>query len=306
MKPDISIIIPAYNEIGNVPELYSAMNKYLKQTSINVQVVFVDDGSVDGTFNALKNQVIENANIKIIKLSKNFGAHAALRAGILHADADNCAFYYMDMPEPLANIENYYNELSNGYDLVYSERINYRGSLGSRFFSKLINKYIEKSFPQNGVCCLVFNNKIKVQLNNNIENDSSLFFQLFRLGFNKKAIPTEIIERKKGGSKWSMSKKIKLFIDTFVMFSYAPIRLISIIGIVFALIGLIGALAIIIIKVFNLFQISAGFPTLICLLTAGFGVTNVSLGIIAEYLVRTLDASRNRPTFIVDEIVSKR
>ncbi|WP_202915868.1 hypothetical protein [Pontibacter pamirensis] len=105
-----------------------------------------------------------------------------------------------------------------------------------------------------------------------------------------------------GKLKWTLSKKIKLLIDSFVAFSFAPIRLVSFIGVVFFLLGILWTGYIVFRKVmFD--DLASGWPALLSILMVGFGITNISLGIIAEYLRRTLDASRKRPVFVIDEIV---
>ena len=109
-------------------------------------------------------------------------------------------------------------------------------------------------------------------------------------------------ERAHGKSKWTLAKKIKLVIDSFVSFSFAPIRLVSICGFIFFFIGLIWS-SYLIFRKFAYDDLLQGWPTLISILLLGFGITNISLGIVAEYLWRTLDASRNRPAFIIDQIL---
>ena len=302
IKPDVSIIIPAFNESSGVEPLFSALREFVPKSGFSMQFVFVDDGSSDDTYERLAHQRIEGAQIRVIKLSRNFGSHAALRAGIFHAAADCCVFYYMDMPEDPSCISRYYEALQNGAELAYGERVGYRASLGSRIFAKLLDRFSDCDYPKDGVVGLGFGKKIKAQLNANIETDSSIFLQLFQLGFKKQAIPAQLQPRKSGKSKWTFSKKVKLFVDTFVMFSYMPIRLISIIGILFALFGVLLALFLVVVKVFQLFPLAAGWPMLISLIAIGFGITNVSLGIIAEYLLRTLATARKRPVFIADEI----
>lgn len=302
-RPDISLIIPAFNEAGNVSAIVGAISEYLTKTALWVQFVFVDDGSSDGTSEMLLAEA-KKARIpfKLIKLSKNCGSHAAMRAGILYADAELCVTGSMDLAEPLERIDVYYNELRNGFEIVYASRIDYRGGLGSRIFASLINKYIEPAYPREGLVGIGFGKKVKAALNQSIENNSSLFFQIFSMGFKQKAIPVVFNERRIGKSKWTLNKKIKLFIDSFVMFSYAPIRIIAAVGLLLALCGLLWALWIICSKLFAWYDYEAGWPMLTSILLIGFGITNISLGVIAEYLVRTLDAARRRPLFIVDEI----
>jgi dolichol-phosphate mannosyltransferase len=301
--PDISVIIPAFNEESSLPALFTALGEFVLSVGLYVQFVFVDDGSSDGTADFILSHTIKNAEVKLVKLSRNFGAHSALRAGIYHANADYCMFYSVDMPEPVSVITEFYAELNKGNDLVYSKRLGYRGSLGSRIYNKLVNRFVGLGFPEEGVLGVAFNQKIKRELNNNIEANSSVFFQIFSLGFKRSAITVEFRERQSGVSKWTLRGKIKLFIDSFVMFSYVPIRAISLIGIILALIGFFWALFILIQKLVSPEQIDAGWPTLLGILLIGFGVTNFSLGIIAEYLVRTLDAARKRPTFVIDGVM---
>lgn len=298
---DLSVIIPTYNECDNVHAITEAFNHFVKNIDFSIELVFVDDGSSDETLSMLKEENFE-CNVSIVKLSKNYGSHAAIRAGVLSAEADCCMFYYMDMSEPITCIEAFYHKLKEGYSIVYSERVGYKAGLGSRIFAKLVIQYIEKSYPKNGVSSIAFNGKVKKELNRNIENNSSVFFQIFQMGFNKIGIPIEIQERTKGKSKWTFSKKIKLFIDSFVMFSYMPIRAISVLGVVLSILGILWAGIIVICKLTGMLNVSIGWPTISCILLIGFGVTNISLGILSEYLVRTLDASRNRSVFIIEDI----
>lgn len=302
MKPDISVIVPAFNEEGAISLFFTAANDYVSSVDLSVQYVFVDDGSSDCTYESLCNQSIKGASVKVVKLARNSGAHAAIRAGFSCADADFCVAYAMDMPEPMNDMSLFYAEYQKGNEVVYSTRHGYKGSLGSRIYAKMVDRYINIGFPSEGVLCIGIGPKAKAELNNNIENNSSYGFQIFQMGFKRTGIETDYVDREVGSSKWSFNKKVKLFIDSFVMFSYMPIRAISILGAVFALIGIAAALLIIIFKIFHIVEFAAGWPTTSSLLLIGFGITNISLGIIAEYLVRTLDAVRNRPAFIVDEI----
>ena len=153
---------------------------------------------------------------------------------------------------------------------------------------------------------MMINRKIVDFLNSNIENNSSLHLQIINAGFESIIIGMDYRSRTKGISKWTMSKKIKLFIDSFVSFSYFPLRLVSIVGVILALAGIVYGIYIVVARLLhNDFQ--EGFPTIAALLLFGFGITNISLGIIAEYLWRTHDAAQKRPVFIIsNEIDIKR
>jgi dolichol-phosphate mannosyltransferase len=146
----------------------------------------------------------------------------------------------------------------------------------------------------------MFNRKIIDYLNENIEVNSSVSLQIIDAGFDSAIVGMNYRMRAGGSSKWTLSKKIKLFIDSFVSFSYMPIRVVSIVGILFAAVGIIYGIYIIIARLLYP-EMQQGYATIIVLLLFGFGITNISLGVIAEYLWRTFDAARNRPVFIISE-----
>lgn len=309
MKPQISIIIPFLNEEENIPNLVAELNNYLKNFSFPCQVIFVDDGSKDNSVNLLRAANHEFYDFKIVKLSKNFGSHAALRAGITVAEGQYITFMYADLQDPLEIVGQLYDKLKeSGADIIWGNRETVSSSFGERTFSQLyaalMKKYAVNNFPANGFDIVFFNNKVQKELNDNVEPNSSIFLQILTLGFKHAYISYKKRERKAGKSKWTLSKKIKLIVDSFVSFSFAPIRWVTIVGISMFIFGICWALYIIL-RALLLDDLSQGWPTLVSILMIGFGITNVSLGIIAEYLWRTLDVSRNRKVFIIDEIFGK-
>jgi dolichol-phosphate mannosyltransferase len=245
-------------------------------------------------------------NAKMIRLSRNFGSHAALRAGIVHARGEHITFLYADLQDPIQNIATMHAQAIEGNDIVWANRASTQNSFlekqFSRVYSRLMQKYVNKKYPEKGFDVVLFNRKVADALNSNIEGNSSVFLQILNLGFRQAFVEYQKQLRKIGRSKWTMSKKIKLFIDSFIAFSFAPIRFVSFIGIIFFFTGLVWTGYIIFRKlVYD--DLASGWPALFSILMIGFGVTNISLGIIAEYLWRTLDASRRRPVFIIEEIV---
>jgi len=307
MNPTISIIIPFLNEEDNIELLVNELENYFHSNkALTAEVIFVNDGSTDNSLEILKRIFFKSFDAKIISLSKNYGSHAALRAGIVHASGNYIGFMYADLQDPLSLINEMYNELIKGFDICWATRKSTENGLFektfSKFYSSMMKKYAMPNYPDNGFDIVMFNKKIQDNLNHNIEANSSVFLQILNLGYKQNTILYNKQVRKNGKSKWTISKKIKLFIDSFVAFSFAPIRFVTIIGFILFAIGLIWSSYVIIRKVFYDDLIS-GWPTLISILLIGFGITNISLGIIAEYLWRTMDYSRNRPVFIIDEII---
>ena len=306
-QPDISIVIPFFNEEENIKNLIFELTKYISSLQdLAFEIIFIDDGSTDRSLQILKRLEHNSYNAKIIKLSRNFGSHAAVRAGISKCSGKFITFVYADLQDPLSLIERLYNKCLEGYDIVMAEReesnIGFFNRFFSLFYAKLMRKFVCKDFPLRGFDIVMINKKVGKELNKNIESNSNFVLQLLTMGFKQSSILYKKQKRKRGTSKWTKSKKIKIIIDSFVAFSYMPIRLVSILGIVFFIIGITWTIYIIFRAIiFN--DLAQGWPMLISILLLGFGITNIGMGIIAEYLWRTLDASRNRPVFIIDEII---
>lgn len=304
---EVSVVIPVFNEQDNILPLVQELNCYFqKENRFSAEVVFVNDGSTDETLGRLKCAPHKSYSCKIISFSRNFGSHAALRAGILRAQGEFITFMYADLQDPLSLVSRMFDQVDNkNIDICWAFR-NSTTSVGTeRFFSSayatLMRKYAVPNFPKKGFDVVMFSKKVKECLDGNLENNSSVFIQILSLGFKQNNITYDKRERKLGKSKWTISKKIKLLIDSFVAFSFAPIRLVSIIGLIFFILGIIWT-GIIVIRKFMYDDLASGWPALLSILMVGFGITNISLGIIAEYLWRTLDSSRKRPVFIIDEV----
>ncbi len=307
MSPKISVIIPFYNEADNIAYLVTSLNNFFAEnTDYLAEVIFVNDGSKDNSVELLKKESHRNYESKIVSFSKNYGAHAAVRAGIANAKGDYITSICADLQDPLEVITRLLAECKKDNDIVWAFRKSTASGFAERTFSKiyssLMKKYAISTYPAKGFDIVMFSRKVQQFINQNIEANSNVFLQILTFGFSQSSIGYDKQARKTGKSKWTISKKIKLFIDSFVAFSFAPIRLVSMVGISFFFLGLLWTIYIITRKLlFN--DLAAGWPALMSILMIGFGITNISLGIIAEYLWRTLDASRKRPVFIIDEII---
>ena len=307
MTEKVSVIIPFLNEEENIPFLTESLRNYFSfKKDFETEVLFVDDGSTDNSIEVLKQQSHLGYQSKIISLSKNFGSHAALRAGIMNATGTQICFMYADLQDPLNLIDRLFEETKKGNDICWATREGTENGFFEKTFSKtysyMMKKYAISTYPEKGFDIVMFSKKVQTFVNQNVESNSSIFLQILTLGFKQTAIYYKKESRKKGKSKWTISRKIKLFIDSFVAFSYAPIRFVTIIGIFLFLLGLFWSTYLIVrTLVYN--DLESGWPALISILMLGFGITNISLGIIAEYIWRILDSSRKRPVFIINEII---
>lgn len=302
----ISVVVPFLNEEEGIELFCSTLDQYAASLKFPLELVFVDDGSTDRSVELLEHYHFNHIrSAQLVSFSKNFGSHAAIRAGVMHAKYDICTWLGSDLQEPLELLEKSYALIvENGYDVVNIEKKSIQVSKlnrgFSRFYSHMMQKYAVKSYSSGGISTIVFNGKVKELLNSHVESNSSIMLQIMDAGFKCKTLSMDFHERSAGVSKWTLSKKVKLFIDSFVAFSFMPIRLVSITGMVIFVLGLVIGIIAVINKIINP-SVPMGYSTLVSIVALGFGVTNISLGIIAEYLWRTYDAARNRPVFIISE-----
>jgi dolichol-phosphate mannosyltransferase len=307
VKMDISVIIPFYNEEENLPYLIQELNTYFANfKKKKIEVIFVDDGSTDASIQKIVNSKRTSYKSKILKLSKNFGSHSAIKAGVTQANGEYIVMISADLQDPISIIGKLYQKCIEGYEIVIGQRTITKDKIVTKLFSKLysslMRKYVIKTYPANGFDIIMFSKKIKNLLNTNLESNSNIALQILCYGFNQYFIEYNKNARMFGKTKWSVKRKIKLLIDSFISFSFAPIRFVTVMGIIFSIGGFIWLLYIII-RTLLIGDLPQGWPALVSLLLIGFGITNISLGIVAEYLWRTLDASRKRPVFVIDQII---
>lgn len=303
----ISVVVPFLNEEDGIRLFCETVDEYAAGLDFPVELVFVNDGSTDRSAEILAEYSFRNIEqAQLISLSRNFGSHAAIRAGLTKAKHDICTWIGSDLQEPLELIPAAMEKLRDGYDVVYIEKesivVSKANRLFSRIYSWLMKKFAVSNYSSGGISTIVFNRKIKDFLNGNIENNSSIMLQIMDAGFRDVTIPMHFNQRSAGVSKWTLKKKIKLLIDSFVAFSFAPIKLVTITGFVLFGLGILIGLITIINKIVNP-AVPGGYSTLICVMSLGFGLTNISLGIVAEYLWRAYDAARGRPCFIISDSV---
>lgn len=301
----ISIIIPVYYNEDNLLPLYTDIKeKILSKLTIDYELVLVDDGSKDRSYETILELKKLNPKIIPVKLSRNFGSHAAILAGLSVCTGDCAAMKAADLQEPseiILEMLDKYNEGSNVVLAVRSDRDEpFSQKLFASFYYKLMRKLALSNMPEGGFDCFLIDRQVIDVLTDMNEKNTSLMGQILWSGFQTTEIQYVRLKREIGKSRWTLKKKIKLVMDSLLGFSYFPIRMISFTGIAVFLISLIWGLIVLIAKFTNNIAIQ-GYTTLMILILLGFGVIMLSLGIIGEYIWRMFDATRNRPPFLIEK-----
>ncbi len=307
----ISYIIPCYYNEGNIP----VTSKTLLENEANFpegtefEYVFVDDGSKDNTLGELlkfREQCPDK--VRVVKLASNVGSFNAILAGMHYATGDCNAMLAADLQDPPELIPQMMEHWKKGYKLVIANRQDREESFGQKLFSNtyhyLIKRFALKHVPEGGFDLVLFDRQLKDEIVKIDEKNTNVLYLLTWLGFEYVNIPYVRRKRDIGKSRWTLKKKIKMFIDSFVAFSFFPIRAISVTGTILGLIAFLYGIFVIVAKFTNLIPVE-GWTTMMVVLLFVSSFQMVALGIIGEYVWRALDSSRNRPNFVVDKVFEK-
>ncbi len=304
----LSIVVPVYFNSDTLEDLYADMKAKILDKIGDYEIVFVDDGSEDNSWEIMNNLRMQDSNIKCVRLSRNFGEHAALLAGLTVCTGDCAVTKQADLQEDSTLILEMYESWKKGNKVVLAVRASrdenrVKVFLANRYYA-LVRKFVNKNMPAGGCDCYLVDRQVIEVLERLDEKNSSLTLQVMWAGFKTDMIYFDRKDREKGKSRWTLSKKIKLAVDSILSFSYAPLRLMIGAGFLFDVLALILFISVIVEK-FTIGTPITGWASLMCVLLFGLGLIMLMLGIIGEYVWRALDASRNRPPFIIDVIEGK-
>ncbi len=300
----ISIIIPVYNEAENLIQLSNKF-KEISFGDIDKEVIFVDDNSNDETLELLEKICIENNNFNYIRLSKNSGSHIAILAGMQNVKGDAVVFMAGDMQDPPELITSLIEMWQSGQDVVWAVRENIEGvTLLSKFLSKsfysLMNTFTNVKFPPSGADFALMDKKVVNAVLQSTGSNPSLGGLIASVGFKQAEIKYIKKARAFGKSKWTLNKKLQAFIDAFVAFSFAPMRIMIYTGMIISIIGFIYVITIIILRLFFIKQIDGWASIMVAVLFIG-GIQMLMIGTLGEYLWRNLEESRKKPLFFIEK-----
>lgn len=302
----ISIVVPVYYNADTLELLYEDMQKKILGKLGEYEIVFVDDGSGDESWQVMNRLKKRDPHVKLVKLSRNFGEHAALLAGLSVCTGDCAVTKQADLQEDSGIILEMYDSWKRGNKVVLAVRKERKENPVKVFFANLyyalIRKIVNKNMPVGGCDCYLVDRKVIEVLERLDEKNSSLTLQVLWAGFRTDMIYFVRQDREVGKSRWTLSKKVKLVLDSVMSFSYFPLRFMSGLGIVFNLLAFV-LLVVVLVEKFTNGTPIRGWSSLMCVILCASGLIMLMLGLLGEYIWRTLDAARTRPPYIIDEIL---
>jgi glycosyltransferase involved in cell wall biosynthesis len=305
-SPKISIVSPVYRAEKIVENLVTEIQKTMEQMDLSYEIVLVDDRSPDDSWRVMKSLSSQFDTVKSIRLSKNFGQHPAIMAGLANASGEWIVVMDCDLQDQPKEIEKLYKKAKEGYDIVLARRTirkdGYLKKLSSKLFSKIYGFFTDTIYD-NEIGNFGIYNKKAIQSILQV-SDYIKFFPLFVnfVGYNSTSISVEHASRDSGSSSYSISKLISLAFNSIISFSNKPLK-------IFVKFGMIISLLSFCVGIYYIYQALhheiavLGFTSLIVSIWFLSGIIITTIGITGIYVGKIFDQTKNRPVFIIDEIV---
>lgn len=307
-KPDISIVIPLYNEAENIAELHRRVKALIDNGGPVTEVVFVDDGSTDGSAAHLTAIAVQDKRFQLIALSRNFGHQIAISAGLKHARASKAVFIMDgDLQDPPELLPQFWDRMQQGYDVVYGVRETRKEGFVKRIAYKQFYRFISRITPielplDSGDFSLISKRVVDVI---NMMPEESRYLRGMRAwaGFRQTGLAYQRAERNAGNPKYSFRSLFQLAYNGIFNFSEFPVKMITYSGFVAFSISVLYSLHVLYMRFFH-GDVPQGFTALLFSIVMFGGIQLMSVGILGEYITRIYFQTRNRPLYIVNHKIT--
>ena len=305
----VSVVVPVYHNAGSLEDLFARLAAMAGGLpGDRFEFLFVDDGSRDPSLEVLRALAGRDPRVRVIKLSRNFGSQSAILAGLTQARGDCMVALAADLQDPPELIPQLVARWREGKKVVLAARRSRADPLASRLladtFYRLFRRFALPNMPRHGFDFFLLDRSVRDLLAGIQENNAYLMGLILWLGFDPAVIEYDRGARppRYGPSMWGLGRRVKHFIDSFIAFSYFPLRAASVLGVVVAVLGVIYALLVVALRVIHGFPVE-GWASLMVAVLLLSGVQMLMIGVLGEYLWRNLEETRRRPRFIVDEVI---
>jgi dolichol-phosphate mannosyltransferase len=298
----ISLIIPAYNEEGNIKEIYDRTTKILRRMNSDYEIIFVNDGSTDNTEKYILDINQNDKNVKLVSFTRNFGHQAALIAGYNSCSGDAAITMDCDLQHPPELIDDLIEKWNNGFEIIHTKRIdqnkeNIIKRYTSKYFYKLFSYLSNMPIEEGSADFRLVDKKVVEKINNLKENDIFLRGMFHWFGFKSAYLEYLPSERFSGTTKYTIRKMIKLALTGMTSFSTVPLRIATIVGFCISGLSFIYMIYILYSAIFAKDVITGWTSLLLSVLFLG-GIQLIAVGILGEYIGRIFMEMKERPRYI--------
>jgi glycosyltransferase involved in cell wall biosynthesis len=302
----LSILTPAFNEAANLPVLYDRLVETLRGIDGDWEWVVVDDHSRDETFAVVEALALRDARVRGFRLSRNSGSHVAITCGLHQVDGDAAVMMAADLQDPPETLSAMVARWRQGAQVVWATRRSQAGDRSHQRFAAVyywIMRHVVgmKEMPARGADFFLIDRAVIEAFRRFSERNVSVLALITWLGFRQEYIEYDKQPRRAGQSGWTLSRKIKLVVDSVTSFSDFPIRLCTYAGL--ALIA--ASLVLLAASIALLPQLGGGVLFLLFLIVGLAGLQLVAVGVVGEYVWRALDESRRRPSYLIEAVAGQ-
>ena len=302
----VDLVVPCYNEEESIPLFYEEIKKVRKDLNVEIEIIYVNDGSKDNSLNVMKEISKKDKLVKYISFSRNFGKEAAMLAGLEASSGDYVTIMDVDLQDPPSLLPKMIRLIEEeGYDIVGTRRVTRKGeppirSFFARRFYKLINRMSKVEMVDGARDYRLMTRQVVnsiLELKEYNRYSKGLFSYV---GFNTKWLEYENVQRVAGETKWSFWKLFIYAIEGIVAFTTVPLTLAAIIGILFCFIAFV-MIVVIIVKTLVYGDPTSGWPSMACIIFLVSGVQLLCIGVIGEYIAKMYLEVKNRPVYVIKE-----
>jgi dolichol-phosphate mannosyltransferase len=301
----LSVVVPVYRNASDLRELLRRARAAAQGAGVlPAEYIFVDDGSPDESFQVLSELAAEDPQVRVVRLSRNFGSNAAILAGLFRVRGAAAVVIAADLQDPPELIPEMVRQWRAGSEVVLAARRKrddpFLSRLSATVFNRLFRRFVFPDFPADGFDFVLLDKRVVDAVTAMPERNSYIFGQIMWVGFRRAVVPYDRGPRAHGRSAWTFWRKLKYFIDAFTAFSYLPLRFVSMVGLLMAGTGFAYALFVAVMRLRGNIP-ERGFAALMVAVLVGTGAQLLVTGLIGEYLWRVLEEVRPRPHFVVAE-----
>jgi dolichol-phosphate mannosyltransferase len=304
---EISVVVPIYNEEETIPELYRRLSGVFEKLGRAHEIIFVDDGSTDGSFELLRRLHERDHAVRLIRFSRNFGHQVAVTAGVDHASGDAIVIIDGDLQDPPETIPALIDKWQEGYDVVYAVRSRRQGeskvkAATASVFYRILKRLANIDVPVDSGDFRLISRRVAASLVSLRERNRYIRGLTSWIGYSQAGVTYERAKRYAGQTKYPLRKMIKFALDGVTSFSFVPLQLATVIGLCVAALCLAYLSYVVYLAVFSDVTVRGWPSTMVAILFLG-AVQLIAIGIIGEYLGRIYDEVKQRPLYIIGEIV---
>lgn len=310
-KVNIDILIPIYNEEECIDELLDRLLKFKEiQYNFHLNFIFINDGSLDKSFEKLSYYARKYRFIKIINFSRNFGHQIAVTAGLdfVTPNAEYVLIIDADLQDPPELLFQMYDKAREGYDVVYGKRVSRKGEsifkkTTAALFYRIINKMCNIEIPKDTGDFRLISRNVIDNIKNMRETHRFLRGMVPWVGFKSYAFEYQREERFAGETKYPLKKMIRFAKDAIFSFSSTPLRIANYIGITVVFFAIFGGMFLIYLRFFTTLNVPGITAVILTIILLG-GIQIIMMGIIGEYIGRIFEESKNRPLYIISDTIN--